>query len=305
MGLQVIQAFTQSQVNIALLHGYGSLTHGISSGDTDIVVDRPPAQALRACRPRLRALGLRPIAIWPYDLGGTVSVFLTDSTASIGVHLDLLYDPTGLGRYGLMSDALLARREMRDGIPVIAQEAEVIYLWRKRIAKNQLDRLPALTAQAQALSEEALKKAAASMLGSHHVACDVLVGRPRRMRRSHRLRLGPRVTRLQDRIRKPVGYWVHWPQADPATVEQVATRFERILPDVTIHHYPCGLRRSWMVWIKDIAPARWRAALVLTHGEGHVSSYQPSPDLLLPNQSDDPVIAARQIVQAMGSRIHV
>ena len=76
----------------AVLHDYEQLESDRMS-DVDIVVGQDPRTVIRATESMWRERGLLPIILWPYDIGGTATLFLATPDARDGVQLDMLHDP--------------------------------------------------------------------------------------------------------------------------------------------------------------------------------------------------------------------
>ena len=115
----------------AVLHDYEQLESDQIS-DVDIVVGQDPRTVIRATERCGAERGLLPIILWPYDIGGTVTLFLATPDARDGVQLDMLHDPDGVGRYGVRSEILLQFVEERPIAPVVDSAARLLYLWQKR-----------------------------------------------------------------------------------------------------------------------------------------------------------------------------
>lgn len=71
---------------------------------------------------------------------GTASVFFATETAEEGIQLDLLHDPSGSGRYGFRTTALLEEVQFVDGWPALSHGAGLVYLLRKRLVKGNEER---------------------------------------------------------------------------------------------------------------------------------------------------------------------
>src|SRR5690606_34870843 len=122
-------------VTFAVIHGEDRLVRHKVASDVDLVVDRPVHDLVGAVGEEWRGVGLYPVVVWPYDVGGTGSVFLFTPDAADGVQLDVLFDPGGAGQYGIRSGALLDRREPGQVFPRVSSEAAAVYLLSKRVGK--------------------------------------------------------------------------------------------------------------------------------------------------------------------------
>ena len=153
----------------AVLHDYEELESDRIS-DVDIVVGQDPRTVIRATESMWRERGLLPIILWPYDIGGTATLFLATPDARDGVQLDMLHDPCGVGRYGVRSEILLQFVEERPISPVVDSAARLLYLWQKRTTKSQADRLDLLRREATGIDIDRLEKMSRALTGSVYPA---------------------------------------------------------------------------------------------------------------------------------------
>lgn len=277
---------------MAILHGEERLARLGHVSDVDVVSDIAAFQAVQAAAPYWLEIGLHPIIFWPYDVGGTATVFLATPGAEQGVQLDILYDPDGQGRYGLRSTALLEYVVPGTKFPRLHPSATQTYTARKRQVKGDLDAyrasLSAARPEIERVAQRVLAPRAARELIAH--------GRigPRRMSSS-------RVRRLAVRVAKPVGAWVHLIHNDAGDLHRTATalteRLERILPHITMSELPS--RGPWFAWWwgREVAPIRWRPGVFISW------SNRPSkgPDVRI-EQPADVEDAAQQMVAALRNR---
>ena len=154
---------------LAVLHNYEQLEFDQIS-DVDIVVGQDPRAVIRVTERMWRERGLVPIIMWPYDIGGTVTLFLATPDARDGVQLDMLHDPDGVGRYRVRSEILLQFVEERPLAPVVDTAARLLYLWQKRTAKGQTDRLDSLRREAAAIDNDRLEQMSTALTGSVYPA---------------------------------------------------------------------------------------------------------------------------------------
>jgi hypothetical protein len=293
LALASLEGMREAGVRFALLHGGERLASGQVS-DVDLVVgDDPPAVVRRVAAP-WAARGLVPVVLWPYDIGGTATVFLATPDATEGVQLDLLFDPDGVGKYGIRSSALLASADPTTGLPMVSATAGLIYLWQKRVAKADPAQLDELTRVARTADSRELVAVSEIVTGSAAAAHQLLAGQPvlRIRHRKHPLRQGIRATR---RVAKPVGFWTHAAEADTAI--ELARRCARFLVCSGTAPTPSPIRQpAW--WIASIQPVRLRPGVFLSHGP---LPRWPAPDLVLSASSADE--AARQLTAAMNARL--
>lgn len=263
--LKAVVAIQRTGVRHAILHGEGDLVRGDVHSDVDIVADRAVHEVVRSVAEHWEALGLYPVIVWPYDTGGTGSIFLTTLDAGVGVQLDILHDPEARGRYGVRSDRLLSAAHAGDEFTTVAPAQSAAYLLAKRISKGQ-------TAEARLLVE---------LVPPAEIDLDVL--RPdvadvvRSFTRDGSSNMGwrrkPSPGRLLTRLRHPVGAWIEL-SADHSedVAAELISRFARFLPHTVLISAP-----HLGTWTTSVAPTRWRAGIVASHGPR--IGIIPSPDL--------------------------
>ena len=283
----------EAGVRFAVLHDYEQLETDLIS-DVDVVVGQDPRTVIRETEEHWREAGLVPIIIWPYDIGATVAVFLTTRDARDGVQLDMLYDPDGIGRYGVRSDALLRCVEERSLAPVVDQAARLLYLWQKRTAKDQIDRLDSLRQEAIGIGPDRLESMSQEITGSARAARGLIgsegVGRPRRP-----LAVVARLSRLANRLRRPTGAWVH---ISPDEVgSELVRRLSRHLVVVRSASLPPLVRQPFW-YLSDVAPVRYRPGIFVSVGQQH--RFVVSPDVEI--AGNDPDQAAAELVEALSKR---
>lgn len=245
-----------------MIHGESGLALGKAAGDIDIVVGVEPAFVFTALRPGLARLGLSPIIWYPYDAGGSSTVFLATAAARDGVQLDLFYDPRGVGRFGIRSDRLLDHVVRGQRWPTIDEAYRLAYLIRKRAWKAEGWRLAHLTAEAQKVPQRDWRRVIREIC-SDDVATWYLEGAdPARFRRP-RASYPYELRRLVNRLLRPIGCWVSTEES-PHIVSRVADRFNRILPLARFVPAARGRLRDLDWYRKQIAPIRWRPGLAIT-----------------------------------------
>jgi hypothetical protein len=274
-------------VSFAILHGFAPGSD--PNSDVDVVVDRHPREVLALSRQEWAKEGLRPIAFWRYDIGGAAAIFLATPDASRGVQLDLLYDPKGAGKYRVRSSLLLETSHLRDGWPRVSEQASLIYLWQKRIAKGQAERLVELAEQLARHDAEEMDRLAVE-----------LTGRALGRREAGRMVAGIRttwahMTRIGERLRHPAGYWAHCEDSEVA--HEVAWRFRRILVGSWVSPVPWGAGAQ-LLWLCRLRFATMRPLLVLSTGE---LPRRWDPDLTV--TGTDVAAAAESITAGMAGRL--
>jgi len=293
LALASLEGMRAAGVRFALLHGADRLSGGEVS-DVDLVVGEDPVSVVRRAAVSWQTRGLVPVVLWPYDIGGTATVFLATPDASEGVQLDLLHDPEGVGKYCVRSGALLASASQNAALPTVSAAASLVYQWRKRTAKRDAARLGDLTRLAGTIDPRELLAASGAVTGSPAAAQHMLEGRPglRARRPYHPLR---RVSRLRQRLASPVGFWAHTPQAKIGT--ETARRFSRFLVCAASQPTPSLIRQpAW--WAATVMPTRLRPGVFVSHGP--LPRWR-APDAVLTGSSPDE--AAQQLTSAMNVRL--
>jgi hypothetical protein len=284
---KAVVAIQGTGVRHAILHGAEDLVRGDVASDVDLVADRTVHEVVRSVAPRWQAMGLYPVIVWPYDTGGTGSIFLSTLDAVVGVQLDILHDPHARGRYGVRSDLLLSAAEAGGELTTVAPPQAVAYLLAKRIGKGQI-------AEARRLTE---------LLPAAEIDLDVL--RPdvadvvRSFMRDGSFDKGwsrkRSPGRLLTRLRRPVGAWVELSADDSEEVaSELISRFGRFLPHSVLIPAP-----HLGTWMTSVAPTRWRAGIVASHGRR--VGITPAPDLSIPGlvSVDE---ACRRVVMSISRR---
>lgn len=294
MAHRALRGISEGGVRFVVLHGAEKLEEGGIS-DVDVAVATDPREVIRVSREAWASLGLHPILLWPYDIGGTLTVFLTTGDARDGVQLDMMFDRSGVGKYGVRSDALL--QSAVDGpIPTLEEPARLIYLWRKRSVKGQLDALPTLRSQASEVPRDALISASELMTGSTEPARGLMgESDDRSAPRRHPL---SRARRITNRLRSPIGYWAHL--GEPALAVELAGRLRGFLVTVETGAVPSPTGQPWW-YLRHVWPVTLRPGVYLSHGPA--PTWCPSPSLLGTGE-DTEEIAAR-LVASMSSRLPV
>lgn len=289
---RALQGLNNVHIRYAVLHSAHKLQDGDIS-DVDIAVIDDPMDVIRTARPAWKDLGLSPVLVCPYDIGGARAVFLASEDGKEGVQLDMLFDPRGIGKYGLRSRCLVDTAVIGP-VPVVNEPARLIYLWRKRLSKGHQQDLEALHTQATAVPPEDLIKASTELTGSPETA-ESLLGRKdaARMNKRHP---GTRFARLVGRILNPVGYWAH--VADGAIARELADRLSQYLVVTKTGNVPPPSRQRW--WhATSVWPTTLRPGIYLSHG--NEPRWCPSPAVTLTRETADE--AAPQLVAAMSARI--
>lgn len=298
MARTALRTFAEAGVRFGVLHEGEKLQSDEPFGDIDVVVDTKPRVLVRRIGGRLAEGGAWPIVLWPYDVGGTASLFLMNANATGGAQIDMLHDPRGRGRYGLRSTKFEIDETVFPArvLPV----DELVYVAIKRLRKAQADKLVEIRKRAAELGVE-FTRAFERLVSSPALARAFGQPVPKKTAFEWAGGLADRVARLADRLNEPVGFWVH---SDVGSIARdLADRFSRLLTS-RAEQVPGGLGRAASWYWTTVAPLRWRAGLFASWGPlgKHLA---PQPDLILSGLEgmDDPDLAAVLTVQAMTARI--
>jgi hypothetical protein len=302
LAASAIRALVRSGVRCAILHGHERLlgAEAESGGDADLVIDRPSLHALTAARGELMSAGLLPVLHLPYDAGGTGIIFLSDDLGKRGVQLDLLFDPRGRGRFRLSSTKLLEyRRPCRDAY-VLAPEARVVYLWRKRSTKQQTVLLRGVRDQAMQLDHSVLRRCAVDLLGQPSVADDILAGRPAKRPRAVARTMFLHSARVASRLWRPTGFWLHVTDGSQSAAVSLRDRLSELLPYVTAIPGPRGLA-DMPRFISRFGTSRMRPGLIITiQGQLPLPGLRPDAISSLAHTSENET--AQRLVSALAAR---
>jgi hypothetical protein len=288
--VRVLDALLEAGVPFVVLHGESLLGTSKLASDVDLAVGMPVVRALERISLPLRSVGLRAALLWPYDLGGTTSVFFATAGGEEGAQIDFLYDPKGRGRYGLRSLVILAdsRPGLRYPVPKLIDQQ--LYLLRKRTCKSQSERAEKELADLAASTSFEERAERAKRLFSP-VAATALV---RLMQgvdwpaRASANRPVQNALRRALRLLHPVGLWVELIGPErPASEEARAleARFSRWLVRTGRRRRPRGFGGlGW--WLQEVLPVRLRAGLYLSWAD---TPGRPRADLTLSVDDGDGV----------------
>ena len=300
--LAVLAALGDADVGFAVLHGVERLDEPGALSDVDIVVDRPPVSVIAAAGSALRRRALFPVVVWPYDIGGSSTVFLVDESARSGVQLDMLHDPQGLGRYRIRSGDLVREHASGEAFPTLVEPDRLVYLWAKRRSKGQDRRLGDVATSMRGLEPTAVGDAARRLLTRHDWIEEMTgerANRPNGRWHAALARTLLRGRRIATRLSSPVGFWAHLAGDDGAIAAEAAERFARVLVVARAVRAPAG--RPAPVWYaREVAPIRLRPGLVVSYG--HRPRAVPAPDVELgAAMAADDVVA--ELVRSMHRRL--
>jgi hypothetical protein len=299
--LAVLAALREAGVDHAILHGAERLGQPGGLSDVDIVVARPPGSVIAAAQPALRRKGLFPVVVWPYDIGGSSTVFLVDESAMTGVQLDMLHDPRGLGRYRIRSGAFVSELVPGEASPSLVELDRLVYLWVKRRSKAQDGRLEEVVDALGTFEPAAVGEAARRLITRDEwieemTGDRVPLGGGRWRGASQRALLRGR--RLAGRLTAPVGFWAHLSGDAAEVAAAAAARFARTL--VAAEAMPAPAGRVAPIWYcRRVVPIRLRPGLVVSYGR---RPWAVDPDIELGSGMTVDVVVAR-LVGAMHRRL--
>lgn len=237
LATDLLRAFTREGIDYALLHGAAQLQARGPISDVDVVIGNVPKVSVPVAIRIAGAVGLYPVAVWKYDVGACTLFLVTDAMEQ-SVQLDLLYDPHGRGKYGLRSPALLGGAYTENGLSMVSQVDETLYLLRKRIVKRDFNRAHQARVALSSHNRSAVDKRIKDVFDRHvahlvrrfldesqaTVSLPEVVSRP--------MSTASRVRWIIDRVVAPAGVTVGPLPADLAQV--VASRLMRGLPRVEV-----------------------------------------------------------------------
>lgn len=277
---ELLVALERSGIAFAVLHDEDRI--GQTTGDVDIVADRPAHRIVADVRDW--PARCHPVMVWPYEPGGAANLFVVDTNLTDGAQVDILFDPEARGRLGLRSHRLLVATRQGVRFPVLAHHAELAYLMRKRVVKNDPQRLTALVEVARGEGSGFLA-GVADLGGTAYRAslADALAGRLRGRASGAR----PGFRHMLGRLREPVGAWIHHVGADAEEAAgELHRRATRIFPHTASGPVGGHIHRA-ASWPTAVAPVRYRPGIYTSWGgEAGV----PRPDLQLPTSDPAGVV---------------
>jgi hypothetical protein len=285
----VLATVGECGVTHAMLHGWDRLSTGELGTDIDIVTDLPVTEVIGRMRQRLSARDIHLIMLWPYDRLA-VSSFWAQGAATEGAQLDISCDPAGLGKYGMLTGALLEGAQLDGDIWHISNLDSKLYEYRKRIVKGDRSRAIPLR---QELNGSQAARARLPRIFRPEVArqleqtLDGVVPLPR-----PRGRVIDDIGRVAARARRPVGHTVSVGRGHEAIVRRdVAARFSRFVPRTVVAD------RAW-----DVTAVLARAMSGLRPQISFVPAARgvPAQD---PDPFDDVERWSREVVHILAERV--
>lgn len=296
-----LDAIVEAGVGFAVLHREKDIAAGNVSSDLDLVIDRPPEEALVAAWPAILGAGLHPVVVFPYEVD-ELTVFLCDRQARGAAQVDLLGDSHGTSLFGLRGHQVIRRAVHGARWPTAHPLDELLYLTRKRQAKNDSERVEELRARASTYEWKELRARAGELfvppvaeavLGA---LANGLAAFPYRATGAYRART---LARRAGRLRQPAGFWVELVGPDAAgPAAALAARFAPFLVTARAVERPASGQLRW--WSASVAPVRWRPGLVVSSAR---TTHRPRADLVLAAGRSGVDTLAEQTVEALRSRV--
>lgn len=262
LAVRVLDQLGLVEPRFVVLHGEPELSRGVARSDVDIAVAGDPRSIAWSLAEVLALSGMVPIMLWPYDRN-SLTVFLSDLTGDGGVQLDLVCDPSGRGRYGFCTDALIDRAVPGERWPCLNADDETLYLIRKRQVKRDTDEVARLLGSVSADSTPTLiarAREAFSPPASDHLAQMLSTGRftdPEGAAFDRRFRnIVANSGFYRDRLRQTVGAWVSVSGAPAGRIDEALEPMRGLLPSVEVG----GPLR----WRRQADLHRMRARLLVT-----------------------------------------
>lgn len=265
-----------------MLHGENEIVRGVVTSDVDIVVDRRVYQVLRTARHELRVNGLHYIIVYPYDPGGSAAVFICDETASRGVHLDLYFDPRGVGRFGIRTSRLFDDTSQGERWPIVSGQHQAAYLLRKRHWKGDL---LDLERQRSILQESGFDPNGGLFVPrvARSVERVIESGIPGRfvVPAPHNIL---NLVRWIRRLMRPIGFWMHVTGSSSGELARhLAERFGRFVITTRAENAPTRPMAKIRWFVQSVLPVTLRAGVFVSW------SKQPpkyGPDLVVDSAGD-------------------
>ena len=302
-----LRTLLDSDVGFAVIHGEERIGTPELVSDVDIVIDRPFGAVVTAAASRLKSYGLVTALAWPYDVGGTASLFVATADGVHGSQIDLLYDPAGKGRYGLRSNVLLGARGPGSWFPIISALDRDLYLLRKARCKGRTEVAEEIVAKLEIGGMKLPARRRAQEVFSRRAARDVVDDLERRPERPSiaGARILTNARRFANRIAHPIGFWVELVGPSDAMSDlalELATQFGAWLVRVEADRRPGGTASRYWWWLTEVTPVRLRPGLYISWT--NKAPKKPHADLMMSVGANEPKSElATRIVASMALRI--
>lgn len=265
LAVTTLDCLARSGVVFAVLHGEHTVAHGGARSDVDIAVAAPPEEILAAAGSELAGADLHPVMIWPYDVR-SASIFVTTAAADDGCQIDVVYDTVGESYYGIRADRILEAAVRGERWPAACTDHELVYLIRKRLRKQQFDRVDELTAVARSMDSGRLHQTVRNVFDrwTADLVLSVIEGTTPPSRWPRLLsRAWAQSGRVVERFRRPTGFWVSVDGSHaPESARLIEARFGRIVPRAQAIPAAGPMIQRAM----SISKARLRAAVLASWG---------------------------------------
>ena len=266
--LRFLSALEDARIRYVVLHGEDRLGTSQLGSDLDLLVDRPSGEVLALVKARLHSEGLRAVVVWPYDVAGAAAVFVGSRSSARGAQIDLLHDPTGAGRYGLRSNAVLSERRTDLRFPVPAALDQQLYLLRKAASKHKREVVREIVSKLNKGLETDSAITRAHAIFSRAAAREVesLLAHPSRS--LHLVRWGrviATIARWVRRVAQPAGHWVELVNtADSRLGDELGPVLKAWLLRVEWGPRPASRFAATTWWLRRIVTLKIRAGVFVS-----------------------------------------
>lgn len=298
----VLESLRRAGTDFALLQSAAALRSSAPTSDIDVVTDTAPAVALPRVLEALDQRGISLATLWHYDVGGAATAFFFSENGNAGAQVDMLYDPEGIGHYSVRSTELLAAKDDDPVFPAVSTPELSVYLVSKRLRKRQPEALAAARADLALLPDTDLAALVARVVTSPTLATAILGPTQAHIVPKARGRVArERAARVLDRLRRPIGFWVHLPGEREDIARSIAERFGRVLVHSSADRYPAAAGPAWIWFARDVQPIRLRPGLLASWG-AVPTRRGPTPDLTIDSSQDHPDEVDRLVIAGMAAR---
>lgn len=298
---QVLSELTSISIRWALLHSppddLGSLS------DCDIAADSSGPEIVLRLRGHWERTGLHPIVHSYYDVGRGDAVWIWSEPEQAMLHLDVLSDPTGLGRLGIRTDLVLATTSSTRELAVADEAWRGVYRVSKDLARGRSHpgRLEALAGSAAAASvfgarpwpawvmERGLTRE--NKMARAYLRARIMIAR---LRRNGPVRLmGAQVGRRLSRATRRAGRWIH---VSGPLAESASSLLEEVLGDsLPVHRVGAGAGRRFLPIEAKVRTIRPQVFITWTDKVG----VRPAPPDAFVDAGTEPIDAGALVADVM------
>jgi hypothetical protein len=261
LAYRVFEALSEAEVEWCLLHGAGDLASG-SITDIDLALAQLDSEGYAKFHAALLLAGCHVVSVWPSGIG-TLNLFIMTEDLGRGIQVDLLIDETGASCYGICTPVVVGASR-KDGRVIHASEMDSwLYVLRKRIRKQQHDRVAEHLAVPVATRAELVKRASDIFSRRNSVVVQ------RALNGSAISEIDqPGILELMRKVRRVVrfgGLWIH--MSGPEAPQQ-ATSFSERMGRVARSTYVGDTQRmlNRVRCLPKIAQVLIRSGIVVTWG---------------------------------------